>query len=1226
MNIFNRDYSFNNILTIVLLIIYSLILTGCFGKPYSLKIGKINEKDPQQKAVITLSDPQIYQRETLINDRLREAELIKKLLKESSEIEGDADFRKKFTSQIIRDIETYTALSVGLGAGYNSKDKKDSKRDEELAHLNHQIAITQKRYELEDLIAARNNINLVTEKDEPVVDDPPPVIDGPPIVDEPPIGGNSSKFSIDEVYERNKEFIDGLRAAYPKGKNSPVNSTPQEQFRDLQAYRAELRQELAALNLDDLHDHDGNSIYRMQFRATIMPGEHKDKYGVTRLTVQPTEITQNEIRNIYYSWLNHITYRMNSWDLINSELEWNNQYAALESTKLFGVVAIGLGSSSCIDGVNYESYKQFRATTSDNDKYDQATEKSCLLIAYPGLYKDEMIQLQILASQGKCKSKYTEKELKSILLKEINDPKALNYLILNACNFGNDKSGLTQYILSVIRQLASKSDLDNGLKYNLRKAIIRLNQKTYDFKRIDPPAIFKNIISCVADDNTGRIFAKGKGRVYSANPFELSQRISTTARSANSLELALGLSMAKQTMGSNAKLDVGYIRTAAGNIDALERTPLVVGFADRLKNNEPIKCVDSIDDEYQIPDEKEKLVSKVNQIEERVNGLDAKVKDLNLRVDKKLIESKDNNDADNNISSHELSTAGWVFGPKIVVNPEDENLEMMHNVAAYDVSADFSIPGWWPRITLRKDTAWIGDWYNVGESIRIDEKLKHDLSTYKFEVDLPINRTDLDGLTNLIAKNTIGGFAELLMVNQIEPANISACVKEITFLIKGINVWRSTEVYMAGLEASRITVLPDMEGISATFDMDKFFVMKNTNALLHSIDQSIPITVWTRNGQDTISINLKGKRVMQAGVSVCAANSNISEAYDVFDTHIKNVMPRQISLCDRDVSFVVGLDYSTIKKPNFFLNGNPSIDVMKLNNDSTFNVKFNKSTLKGIKVNSVIPLSMVNEYGFTSVGINTTSCKTARPLPDIALSLKDKLITSKTSTATKKSFIVNLNHASGKFVNRKIRLGIRTEDLPDRAWYPSDTKALADVEDVKKLSTQFTVKSTVTDLFSSLQSGRVLNFALLIYSEGSITKIEKAVEIPGAVVFYKSGDEKIKVEPSTSNEFPTGQIKLIMPKNKSKAFNGLVGATVTAKFDGVWTPALKDVELTVNPDDADSSQVKLGFKDASNQTIYDVFRTSADAKKKDVKIKLSIVNSNNKNVPLVSGYKISKKK
>jgi hypothetical protein len=95
--------------------------------------------------------------------------------------------------------------------------------------------------------------------------------------------------------------------------SADVSIDPQDQFRDVQAYRSVLRQALSAAHLDDIHDHEGHALYRLQFQVTAFPGEQPDLLGVVELDASgPTaNVEDSEVTRLYRRWLRHTASRLN---------------------------------------------------------------------------------------------------------------------------------------------------------------------------------------------------------------------------------------------------------------------------------------------------------------------------------------------------------------------------------------------------------------------------------------------------------------------------------------------------------------------------------------------------------------------------------------------------------------------------------------------------------------------------------------------------------------------------------------------------------------------------------------------------------------------------------------------------------------------------------------------------------------------------------------------------
>lgn len=312
----------------------------------------------------------------------------------------------------------------------------------------------------------------------------------------------------------------------------------------------------------------------------------------------------------------------------------------------------------------------------------------------------------------------------------------------------------------------------------------------------------------------------GFAYAYSAGPKSLVQRLSTTARAVNSMEMAFALAALHKGIGLDGGLNL--LERTQGKVDALQQLPLVVGFSER-------------------------------------NSLASEADD---KEDELLSDSDE---------AWPAPQFGWIFGPKVVLNPVNDEVKLEQSVASYSVTADVSVPGWWPWVSLSLDSAWIRNWHD-GELLLTNPKST--LREKTMRVQLPLNRADLDGLTELLAKKTVGGAVPVTKISTIQPDRVSvrcpnlkesivpasaeqgeeekqeadtSCV--VTFLVFGTNLWRGPEAYLNGRPHSSIRVLPDMAGIAAAFDIE---------GLPRNIDNycGVDLTVWTRHGTASSTVTI----------------------------------------------------------------------------------------------------------------------------------------------------------------------------------------------------------------------------------------------------------------------------------------------------------------------------------------------------------------------------------
>ena len=1147
-----RQHSFKDYLA-SLFLLSIVFLPACTTTPYSLSINKINEDGPQREAAITLSDPQIYQRETLINDRLREAKLIQKLLEESESIGfgGETtDFRDEFQPQIIREAEAYSSLVAGLNANFNSDLKDSSKQEKEIARLRHQMEVLKLNQELEELkrLIKESNESASLPKsnkeyDGNITDDT--TADESSNETEEPVASTIDDSQQNDVEAEETSILDSLTkkvleriSGASKANPSSVTATPRDRFRDLQAYRSELRHELAALNLDDLHDNDGNALYRMQFKATVMPGEHKDKFGVVKLDVKAAEIEEEDKNRLYYSWLNHISYRLNLGSSKNRDLVWQQRYASLESAGLFDLALIRYCESNDArilckkmeKGKLRPTVKYITETSDFIECFDSKYAGSCFLIALP----------------------YNSLEIGTDCFKD----GAIRWLSINDL-----KCSSVDYLVTTLRQLSQNNNFRENYRKNLSRAamVVSSGLKKVVESKLSAPKSFTEQIDV----------ALGKAYIYAATPVELSQRISTVGRSAKSMELALGIAASLPTKGIvESEFNSKYINAAVGNIEAQERVPLVVGFSN------------------------------------------AEIKDKNSN-----------------------SSAGWVFGPSTQVNLEDDELELTQRVANFDVALDISVPGWWPKIQFSKRTVWVGNWHENGDIIK--EVPGSDSLEKGIEINLPQNRANLDGLTDYLANRKIGRFTELLKIDHIEPYYIPACTKDISILIKGVNVWRSTEVFLGSVKSEHIRVLPDMEGVEAKFDLDKFYATTNIFNQKHGANQKTKLVVWTRNGSDSKLIGIEGTRVKKANQFLCSSPFSVARSYAEDEIAILEAVPKSINNCKVDKSIVVKLSSvlsknDTENKAKFYLNGFESKPVKNYKSNKTPQLVFDEEVSKLLKTNRPALLTVTDDEWLYSLPIPVESCEAEKKPPTLTLKHVLPKVIGKVD-GKKIEFDASIKLVEGGLVHGYIRLGLTVAGLEQRKQIVSSTFLIPDIKEPKTLVSKFVIKNDLHngDVYRLLASGRKLNLSLLIYKQSNPTVLEHKIKIPNNLVFYKKGDELIKISPAKNGQMEVElDIKFAYPNNYKSAFTDIKSISgIKARIDKTTVGKLSNydlaVKLTKNKDTI--SKIKLSLINEIQKKEFEAYRKLPEAKKKDIKIMLEFIPTK-KDVPKISSFIIEKVK
>lgn len=841
-------------------LVLAVLLAGCPGKYRPVTLPDFNQEPPQAAAVITLSDPQIYSRETLVNDRRREAEYLEELLEESE--------TAVFEPQIRRDLRTLTSTVLRLQARYDPLSGRQAARSEELAEIQQRIDETEALQKLAEarvkLIEAEGKLDELAAQDEAKAtthSTTDPEDDEGSGDDDSEDDGSGDDGDQDpeetekevEALRANVEEIKSLIAALPsvaEVRQTAVGATPGEVFRDRQAYRGELRGALSEVELDDSHDQDQNSLYRLQFRATVLPGRHRDKMGVARLTLHPPSLKDDDVLALYKTWLGHVTYRLNQ--AVGEELHHDTSYLLLGmglDRSLFHSTCYSLsGTGECTDdnrdrslliALPPEIYARWKRATYDAKATSEKDQKPDMQIVEDKVQRakevfhqfyDPSNDLSTLAMDCDCEPpEQAEWKEHWDLLKELS--KIEPFVSASVRGLG-DRNLLSPELVrrldDLIHALVNGSDTLDQFRYLVLEknphCKKKLADETTESQHAAVPEVFKRTLlrecstdpRCTpkqkSDQANGRRVARGGADVYATAPIELAQQVSTTASSFRSFELALALAASLPTEGVGADAALNRLRATRTDLEARERLPLVVGFAERQEIFDP-------------------------KDEDEVVG--------------------------------ENPQFGWVFGPQAALDLDSgkTRLRLHQPVVNQVVTADLSIPGWWPFVTLQSESAWVANWHGQEILAHAPDGEESNggspgatVKGQEFRVYLPLNRADLDALTEYLSKSTAGGSLPYTRIAAVSPEKVTTCGDEVTFLVYGANVWRSSRAFLNGLEADDIQVLPDMAGLAVTFKG----IRKGLPQVPGDNGRST-LTVWTRNGASSAKVTVLDPK--SAGIS-----------------------------------------------------------------------------------------------------------------------------------------------------------------------------------------------------------------------------------------------------------------------------------------------------------------------------------------------------------------------
>lgn len=766
--------------------VFSLQVGAC-GNPYGIKLSSANYQAKPIDGEIAFTDPKLYRREALINERREERTYLNGLIDGSKTV--------TFTPEIVRQLEVVRVLSGSLGLKFDPAAGAQYKRSEEKADIQQQIDTLQLQMQLDKLKRdAELMREQLTKQTEP--SPAPSPSPGAPSASVPPVTPNAAKDLV--------ASIESLKIALATLANSkveallPVSMTnPIDEYNDRAAYREILNGARNAISLDELHDYNGSALIRLNTTATVFPPEqsHRATYGRLKMQIKAPDRNDDPgaFNRLYRDWLSSLAKQIAQSSGSKDGLDLSTIGGALAAyPDLLDIVWFeystkprqgcrGLGhrgpaaKPGCMTMPIATPRVLVHGSQQDyslslQDLADKFADKS---IDYPGLFRQ-------LAASGTLRSLYrndciVREEVASQKLKLAGIPVsfradqivplalALDRLMWVApfaesqAQAEADNHGLSQIFF----------DPYNGISPGAASAAREVAAQ------VRAGAEANHCGSSVATPVPPSFLAAldyGHAAVYQVGPKQQVQIVSTEARAAEAIALAASVAGSVPAKGIGADAGINFSRSAVGKTDALERVPLVVAFGDAAG---------------------------------KTTG-----NDLATRSD----------------STDDLPAFGWMMGPRAILDPEHQKLNLEQGLRPQDLSVDLVVPGWWPYLAIEAEASWSPDWQGRGGKSGVLSGIKRVI-----KVPLSQNLADYEQLTNRI----LGGSSiKIPRLIEVIPAIVPACSTGLSMQLQGPQVWRTDQVIIGGrkFDGDTLRVLPGLEGIMVTIDKAEFPALEGAGA------------------------------------------------------------------------------------------------------------------------------------------------------------------------------------------------------------------------------------------------------------------------------------------------------------------------------------------------------------------------------------------------------------
>jgi hypothetical protein len=649
-------------------------------------------------------------------------------------------------------------------------------------------------------------------------------------------------------------------------------------------YRDYVRDLLIENQLDDRHDLQGNSLYKLKFDATVIPGPNTQATAQIKVKLIPPELGTIAWRKVYDKWIESLESRLNAahrelrlaYD--NDRLSYD-EYARIfqfvQSVREANVGAAripGACPESMLRPAEQNLYKR-------PDPTEQRARKTCL----QAFVRDHLSRKNPAERiGGSYVSRLATSDLATSSL-ELETNKLINkYFAAKA----------VQLVLGI--SLADSSFVDNSDDYSVDATSPEL-RKLIQLALLDPKF----------DSAYGRVFSvlPKYVEVAAIGPGIRSERAYDEAVKGidDFRHLRLGDFVPDNASGLRIDRDshdrlkeAGYRINPATDLTVRHDSPEVMtgsiplGYFTFRSKAEPLwhtytyavtpkERADIIETEIRAGSsasattdaEKEVSISAATRYEGSARALRGFVvgfagsmpgagRPAPLDAGKAANATLEGDGGELRSGSNDNERFGWVILPRYRASLDGRKAVYTQGVSQYALSALLSIPSWWSDVRLEITRSWLDP-----------DGTTHDARITYLDVQLQPDFDALEG--SLLVANQLG---PVLMETQQDPVLLTACASA-SIIIPGRRLWRSSVVTLGSQTADEISVLPNMKGIVAKFREVENQSSDAERSLSRDKDSpfSIPRTVRVWTSQGSVALPNRAQIVIPKGCMPSRARS-----------------------------------------------------------------------------------------------------------------------------------------------------------------------------------------------------------------------------------------------------------------------------------------------------------------------------------------------------------------
>ncbi len=515
------------------------------------------------RGTVTVSDPKLYSRETLINERARDIAWIDSLI-----VASEDPTKVVFKPALYREMEEISAFSASLGLQFDPAAALSHRQANATGAIQQEIDVLKLQLQLEQL---RSDAALLRAK---LPDQTEPANTGLGALGTPAASAAATEVTPADV-SKLSTAVNALMtslagrldaAGTPVGKTD-VASSPGDDFRDRLAYRDMLKAVRNSAGLDELHDLGANRLLRLNFQATVFPDQNNMK-ALAAIQMSVSNALEGNRSDYLLGWLR----------FINTQAEYraagSTTFDALIDSGDFELVPFGTAGNILLPVLDdamepmpaglgrrafWNRVERTDAGTGDldihqrrldvlNHRTDGGREAALVALCTRGSNSDLQSELDIGAARI---TSYSLMKTVELVYQDLKSPAPAPIVAARAKY--NRSIDFRKTIMNAIKGR-------QGCEWLASRYGERAEPEWRVLRRPE-------------------IATSQQVRVYEVGPREQAEQVSTLARSANSLALAASIAGSVPDAGVGAELGAAYRRDTMNRASALERVPEVVGYS-----------------------------------------------------------------------------------------------------------------------------------------------------------------------------------------------------------------------------------------------------------------------------------------------------------------------------------------------------------------------------------------------------------------------------------------------------------------------------------------------------------------------------------------------------------------------------------------------------------------------------------------------------------------------